>query len=252
MNLDPDVELARVAHAPELLVVCDFDGVLAPIVAEPGLARPLPEATAAIEALLALPHTAVALVSGRALADLSLVSQMPQGVHLVGSHGAEFESGWTDPLSSAQMLLHQQVREALAAIVKEKPGVALEVKPASIAVHTRLAPREVAADVIEAVRHGPATWTGVHTMAGKEVLELGVVKADKGKALDTLRRQLHADAVVFLGDDVTDETAFARLTPGDVGIKVGPGQSQALCRVPDPPAAARVLSTLAQARRSKS
>lgn len=244
--------LARVAQTPELLVVCDFDGVLAPIVAEPGLARPLPQATAAIEALLALPHTAVALVSGRALADLSMISQMPPGVHLVGSHGAEFESGWSEPLTSPQMLLRQQIREALEAIVKEKAGVSLEAKPASIAMHTRLASREVAADVIEAARQGPATWTGVHVMAGKEVLEFSVVKADKGQALESLRRQLEATAVVFLGDDVTDETAFARLIPGDVGIKVGPGQSQALYRVPDPPAAARVLRTLAEARRATS
>ena len=54
--------------------------------------------------------------------------------------------------------------------------------------------------------------------------------------------------VVFLGDDVTDETVFARLRPTDIGIKVGPGDTAAAYRVDDPTAAAAVLALLAGLR----
>ena len=62
------------------------------------------------------------------------------------------------------------------------------------------------------------------TTAGKAVLEFAVISTDKGEAVDILREQTASTAVVFLGDDVTDEKAFARMRDGDVGVKVGPGE----------------------------
>ena len=56
---------------------------------------------------------------------------------------------------------------------------------------------------------------------------MAVVQVSKGAAIDTLRTRLGADAVLFVGDDVTDETAFVRLRPGDVGVKVGEGETAA-------------------------
>jgi trehalose-phosphatase len=88
----------------------------------------------------------------------------------------------------------------------------------------------------------------VRTTHGKEVVELSVVDTDKGRALDRLREETGADAVVFAGDDVTDETAFARLTPTDVGIKVGPGDTAARFRVESTTSVATVLAALAEAR----
>ena len=58
---------------------------------------------------------------------------------------------------------------------------------------------------------------------GKAVLEFAVISTDKGEAVDILRDQHDASAVVFFGDDVTDEKAFRRLRDGDVGVKVGTG-----------------------------
>jgi trehalose 6-phosphate phosphatase len=54
---------------------------------------------------------------------------------------------------------------------------------------------------------------------------------------------------VFLGDDVTDEKAFRRLREGDVGVKIGPGDSQARYRVDDPEDVAAVLNYLLDKRR---
>jgi trehalose 6-phosphate phosphatase len=245
-----DDAVRRLAGTPRLLVALDFDGVLAPIVPVPGDARPLPAAVAAIEALAELPDTAVALLSGRGLADLAEVSGFDAPVQLVGSHGGEFASA-----DGAGSMLDGEARERLdrlgselRALVADAPGVTLEHKPAGIAVHVRNADRAVAARVLDAVRAGPAQRPGVASTPGKEVLDLAVLEVSKGTALDELRTRFGADAVLFAGDDVTDETAFARLRPGDVGVKVGEGDTAAEYRIPDPPAAAALLETLLAAR----
>jgi trehalose 6-phosphate phosphatase len=249
--LDPALRAAaaRVARAPWLLVACDYDGTLAPIVEDPTKAAPLLEAVAAIRALAALPQTTVAVISGRALRDLAALSRLPSEVHLVGSHGSEFDVGFVDALPPDLHQLRADLHHELERIIRNKPGVKLEVKPASIAVHLRTAPRDVAERVATAVRNGPATWDDIQVTNGKEVVELSVITTHKGTALDHLRTQLSASAVVFVGDDVTDENAFAHLHGPDVGVKVGPGDTVAQYRVADPLDAARLLAVLLQTRR---
>jgi trehalose 6-phosphate phosphatase len=92
----------------------------------------------------------------------------------------------------------------------------------------------------------------VHLTDGKEIVELAVVTTHKGTAVTALRDESDADAVLFIGDDVTDENAFAVLRDQDVGIKVGPGETLARYRVPDPPAVVQVLELLLSARTSAS
>ncbi len=241
--------LARVARVPRLLVASDFDGVLSPIVARPELAAPLPEAGPVLLFLADLPGTTVALVSGRSRADLARRSRMGPPVMLVGSHGVEVDGGTLVPVGEAERERHRRLREALAEITADRPGVSLEVKPISVAVHTRNAPRPVAAEVVGRVRRGPATWPGVHVTTGKEVVELAVTETGKGRVVELLRRRVGADAVVYLGDDVTDEDAFAVLQPADVGVKVGPGPTRAGFRVDSPVDAVRLLARLAALRR---
>src|SRR3954452_24359283 len=127
--------VGRVARVPWLLIACDYDGTLAPIVEDPTKAAPLPEAVAAIRALAALPQTTVAVISGRALRDLATRSRLPSEVHLVGSHGSEFDIGFVQRLAPELVDLHTRLHGELKAIVIAHPGVRLETKPASIAVH---------------------------------------------------------------------------------------------------------------------
>ncbi|HYN96406.1 MAG TPA: trehalose-phosphatase [Pilimelia sp.] len=241
--------LGRVARVPQLLVTCDYDGTLAPIVEDPTRAAPLPESVAALRALAALPQTTVAVVSGRALRDLATLSRLPAEVHLVGSHGSEFDVGFVQRLAPELMELRAKLLAEVQGIAAVQPGIRLEVKPASVAVHTRGADPAAAAHVVAAVRAGAATWAGVHTTQGKEVIELSVIPTHKGVAIDALRMQLSASAVLFLGDDVTDENAFAHLHGPDVGVKIGPGESRAGYRVPSPLVAARVLAMVLETRR---
>ncbi|GAA1252979.1 trehalose-phosphatase [Pseudonocardia aurantiaca] len=244
---DLDDAVRAVASVPRLLVALDFDGVLAPIVNVPSEARPLPESAAALGALATLSDTVVALVSGRGLADLAAVSGFGSPIRMIGSHGGEFDDG-AAVLDDAQRERLDAVVAELEELVGGEPGVVLEHKPAGVAVHVRNAPPEVASRVIDAVGTGPAARDGVEATPGKAVVDLSVVQINKGAALDVLRERIEADAVLFAGDDVTDETAFARLRPGDVGVKVGPGDTAAEHRVDGPLDVAKLLKGLLAAR----
>jgi trehalose 6-phosphate phosphatase len=241
--------VTRIARVPQLLIACDYDGTLAPIVQDPTQATPLPEAVAAVRTLASLPQTTVAVVSGRALRDLAALSRLPSEVHLVGSHGSEFDVGFVQRLAPELVDLHARLHAELKSIITKHPGVRLEMKPASIALHTRGVDPDIAAAAVDAVRNGPATWPDMHITQGKEVIELSVISTHKGTAVDALRTQLSASAVLFIGDDVTDENAFTHLHGPDVGIKVGIGETAAQFHVSDPTEASRVLALLLETRR---
>jgi trehalose 6-phosphate phosphatase len=248
VNVELRRALAEVARVPRLLVASDYDGTLAPIVPDPDEARALPESVGALRVLAGLRETTAAVISGRALRDLATLSRLPAEVHLVGSHGSEFQDGFGEALDEQAQALHRRVLDDLTRLVEGVAGVGLEVKPASIAVHVRRAEPDEGRRVLAAVRHGPASWPGVSAIEGKAVIELAVIATDKGEALDVLRHEADASAAVFVGDDVTDERAFARLVGADVGIKVGTGESAAAYRVADPQAVATVLAFLVEQR----
>jgi trehalose-phosphatase len=242
--------IIQIARTPRLLVACDYDGTLAPITANPDEARPLPESVGALRSLAGLHETTTAVISGRALRDLATLSRLPSEVHLVGSHGSEFDIGFVHALDANARQLHRRLEAELEDLVLDIPGVSLEVKPASIAVHVRRAEHGAGRRVLTSVHEGPSTWEGVSTTDGKEVVELAVVPTDKGRALDTLRHQVGATAAIFLGDDVTDEKAFARLSGPDIGVKVGDGETLATYRVPDTTDVATVLAFIFEERRN--
>jgi trehalose 6-phosphate phosphatase len=245
--------LGDLAATPLLLVAVDFDGTLSPTVDDPDAARAIPEARAAVVALAALPATRVAVVSGRALASLERVAQLPSDVLLVGSHGAEFridgeESGPELTADERDILGH--LYRAVSGVAARFEGARVEEKPAGCGLHTRLVAAEDApkaqAAALEAVA---ALGTGrISERHGKDILEFTVRIADKGAALRVLRERTGASATLFVGDDVTDEDGFAVLGPDDVGVKVGEGPTAAEYRVHDPKAVAELLADLAHSR----
>ena len=245
-----DRALGTLAQTPVLLVACDYDGTLAPIVEDPADARPVRESLVALRALAALPNTHVAVISGRALSDLAELSGLDGPVLLVGSHGSEFDQDFTRSLSPAQTALRQRVLDEMHRIASRNPGFRVEAKPASIAFHYRSVPPALADEALAELAAGAAGWEGVHVKRGKMVLELAVVHTSKGDAIDTLRHRVGAGAVLYLGDDVTDEDAFARLQGPDVAVKAGPGDTGAAHRVADAVEVARRLALLAAARQA--
>ncbi|MDH3706344.1 MAG: trehalose-phosphatase, partial [Acidimicrobiia bacterium] len=250
MNGDVTEALRGLARTPVMLVACDYDGTLAPLVDNPDEAFPHRESIAALRALAAFPDTEVAVVSGRSLRDLAALSRLPEEIHLVGSHGSEFDAGFLRELDRGQLELRKAITQELEGIAGHHPGALVEKKPASVAFHYRQAAEGSADDIVAQILAGPATTPGVQVKHGKDVVELAVIETDKGEALETLRRQVGAEAVIFMGDDVTDEDAFARLTGPDVGIKIGPGDTKAGLRLDDTEDASRALALLCELRRA--
>ncbi|NEW42102.1 trehalose-phosphatase [Nocardia cyriacigeorgica] len=242
--------LSTVARVPRLLVASDYDGTIAPIVSDPAKAYPHGESVRALRALAGLSGTTAAVISGRALRDLAALSRLPVEVQLIGSHGSEFDVGFVHAIDNDAKQLLQELTTALTQISAENPGVTVETKPASIALHVRNAGPEIGRRALNQVRQGPACWVGVQVTEGKAVIELAVIPTDKGSALDTIRHQEGASAAVFFGDDVTDEKAFRMLSGPDVGIKVGEGESLAKYRVPNTESVSYALAFLLEERRT--
>ncbi|TSD95635.1 trehalose-phosphatase [Skermania sp. ID1734] len=242
--------LSTIARTPRLLVASDYDGTMAPIVSDPNKAFPHDESARALRALAGLPHTTAAVISGRALRDLAALSRLPVEVQLVGSHGSEFDVGFVHAIDADAKQLLEELGSELDRIAAESPGVTVEHKPASVALHVRNAEPPIAARALKRARRGPATWVGVQVTEGKSVIELAVIETDKGTALDILRHQNGASAAVFFGDDVTDEKAFRQLSGPDVGIKVGEGETLAKYRVASTKDVAAALAYLLEERRT--
>lgn len=244
---DPFQEIARLASVAELLVGCDYDGTLAPIVEDPARATPEEGAMEAVQGLAALPATHVVLVSGRSLDELARLSGAPPGVELVGSHGAEVGEGTALEGEAAER--RRELVARLERIAARFPGATVEPKPLGAAFHyRRVEPgrREEAREAAEAAAE--PDWA---VRRGKQVVEAAVREADKGSALAAIRSRRSPSAVVYLGDDLTDEDVFATLRSGDVGIKVGEGRTRATHRLAGPAEVVRFLEELAAARRSR-
>lgn len=249
--------LARAAQADRLLIALDFDGTLAPLVDDPADSRALPEALEAIREFVGLPRTIVAVISGRGLESLDEVGAMPQGVLLVGSHGAQLRlADGRDRSTLTEADLAR--REALSVVLTEAvdaaavDGVWIEEKPTGFAVHTRRVTSGDGARAHDQARRAveAAGLDGITLRAGKQVLEFSVVAATKGDAIDLLRVESGADVIVFAGDDVTDEDGFQRLRDTDLGIKCGAGSTAAAHRVADPAGVAAALHSLLEERRT--
>jgi len=244
--------LDRIADRPPLLIALDFDGTLAPLQDDPEQSRMSEVAAHALAALAEHPdRVRVALVSGRALADLHRLAQPPLGTVLIGSHGAERAQVAAHGLDRQDIRLTDDQADRLTelgsrmqAVARGRDGVWVETKPAAVVVHTRLAEEPVRAEAeSEALAIGDELGSAV--LHGKNVVEVSVLTADKGAAVTALRAELGAGAVLYAGDDVTDEHALEALTEDDLGVKVGDGDTVARYRLPDTDAVSDLLADLA-------
>jgi trehalose-phosphatase len=242
---DPAEIAGRVAGCPRpLLVGLDVDGVLAPIVDHADDATLLAGMGAAVSAVAALDDVFVAVVSGRSLAGLAQFG-FGDDVEMIGSHGMETRDHPMEPLTDDERaLLADLDGAAVAAAGRAGSGAWVERKPASVVLHVRQADDASGATALLELADVARRLDGATVKAGSGVLEAFARHTDKGTALMALASDLGAVTTVFLGDDLTDEEAFAHLSPSDVAIKVGDADTIAPHRLLDPAAVLAFLQEL--------
>ena len=239
--------IRQLARVPTLLVACDYDGTVAPLVDDPMAAKPNRDSVAAMRSLAELANTHVTVISGRSLRDLATLSRFPEEIRLVGSHGSEFDLGFGSQLSPDLIERRAVLTQAIKAL-GVKYSALVEEKPTGVTFHLRGMDEAVAVQAREEVIQGPAGWDGIQTRTGHDIIEMSVIETNKGWALEIIRGQVGATAVIFLGDDVTDEDAFRTLAGPDVGVRVGDGKTEASYRVKDTDTIAKVLALLCELR----
>ena len=252
-----DATIEALATTGTLLVALDFDGTLSPLVDEPMSARMTPGARAVLDGLAALPRTTVALVSGRTLADLRVIAEHDDSSTwwLKGSHGAEsWEPGLGEGESAddaADLGLRDRLTDEIRGAVADFAGVRVEPKQFGLGIHTRTADdaaSDAARERADALVAAQApSW---RRRTGHDILEFSFRHEGKDSAVAHLRDRVGATAVLFAGDDVTDEDALGSLRPGDLGVRIGGGETAATLRVDDIDAFVRVLDTVERLRRA--
>jgi trehalose 6-phosphate phosphatase len=211
LSRDSRSVLTRLAHE-RTLCAFDFDGTLAPIVEHPDQAA-LRGVTRSLLSRLAALYPCV-ILSGRARADLLDKLGSVRVEQAIGNHGAGAE-GTTGKT-------RRQVRRWKAAIELELgpvPGLWVEDKGLSLAVHYRQSPRK--ADAQRRILQASRNLEGVRMFGGKRVVNIVVDGAPhKGQALVAQRERLQCRWVLYVGDDENDEDAFA-IGGNIVPVRVG-------------------------------
>ena len=206
---------AILADPARALIATDFDGTLAPIVADPADATAAPGAAAALTGLARSVGT-VAIITGRpaaAAVELSGVAEVP-GLIVLGHYGGErWEAG--ELTSAAAPDGVARVRQALPGVLAAAgapQGTRIEDKGTALAVHTRqTAEPEAALAGLREPLAALAADTGLALEPGRFVLELRPPGVDKGTALRALVTERAARAVLYCGDDLGDLAAFAAI-----------------------------------------
>lgn len=238
--------IRAIAERPDgtrLLFLSDYDGTLAAFDADPTIPRPTPQTAELLCKLAARTDLSFGIVSGRRISDLRTRTQLPSRVYLAGLHGMEIEVGarrWQHPDLEAARQSVRSLYERLDE-VRHVPGLVLEDKHASVAVHVRGVAAEKRAEALALADACADEWVSdgrLRRLVGNMVVEyLPNVAAHKGEATSWIVQDVHERCnqpvwTVFVGDDVTDEDAFKAIDAG-IGVLVGSRATHASHRVAD-------------------
>jgi len=224
----PAVRAARAAW------FLDFDGTLVELAETPDQVRVEAEVVDMVRDLERASHGAVALISGRRIEDIDRLFA-PLRLPVAGQHGAERRG------ASGRLHRYPANRRGigtmhgmLRAWVERRPGLLLENKGSTLAVHYRRAP-ELAEPLGTFMLELVARMHGSYCLqGGKRVFEIRPSGMDKGSAVLEFMREppFIGRMPVFVGDDISDESALAAvLNLGGTAVKVGDGDSIAPWRL---------------------
>lgn len=241
-------ELARAFASPaEIALFLDVDGTLLHIADTPDAVAIERTTIELLARARAATGGALALITGRSIADADRLFA-PLALPVAGQHGFERRD--------AAGALHRHadttaeiaaLRPEVDAFAADRPGVLVEDKGLTLALHYRLAPDAERALATLAERLVARPGSALAIQPGKMVIELRPAGKDKGTAIAEFMDEapFRGRIPVFLGDDVTDEFGFSTVNGlGGISVKVGHGPTEARLRLAGVDAVRRSLAHL--------
>ena len=188
----------------------DIDGTILDIAPSPAQVWVPTGLRQTLTRLVELTQGAVALVSGRSINDIDLVFS-PLQLAAIGVHGAEMRFSGEAQVQSRIAPLSTELKRRLATIAELGPGILVEDKGYSLALHYRLAPEKGAA-ILDAVNKicSDAPPGAVEVLPGKRVVDIKPAAINKGMAVGELMQNapFAGRRPIFIGDDTTDLPVF--------------------------------------------
>src|SRR5580692_3642494 len=232
------VPRSLVPHLDHCAILLDIDGTLLDLAPTPREVWVPPGLAKTLDRLLVRTSGALALVSGRSLNDIDLIFA-PKQFPAIGGHGAEMRiSRDSEAVATHAPPMDKELKMRLAAIAKLSPGILLEDKGYSLALHYRLAPHAEKA-IYEAVSLIRADLPNapIEVLPGKCVCEIKHSGFNKASGVIELmtHQPFKGRRPIFIGDDVTDESVFA-IMPDFDGLAFSVGRrAQGVARHFDEP-----------------
>jgi trehalose 6-phosphate phosphatase len=226
----------------KLVLLSDYDGTLAEFDPDPTIPRPSPETAELLCKIASRDDLSFGIVSGRRISDLRTRTQVTPHVYLAGLHGLEIEvraERWQHPDLDPARKYVRALYQRLSELPTRVPGLVIEDKDASMAVHVRGVAPELRTQALADADRCAAEWVKsgkLRRLPGSFVVEfLPNIAAHKGDATRWIVKDVEATSkqrawVVFIGDDVTDEDAFKAIKNG-ISVLVGSRQTNATHRV---------------------
>jgi len=244
----PPLRGCSIAGNPLWALFLDVDGTVLKIAPTPHAVEVSASLRSVLEKLRPLFGGALALVSGRTIADLDYLFA-PLCLPTAGLHGFERRDARGNIFRMERRLELDDIRAALNAFAATHPGVLIEDKTHAVAAHYRQAPKAKSKLRAE-VRRLTAARPDLQILDGKMVFEIRPHGIDKGAAIKAFLAEppFVGRLPIFLGDDVTDEDGFAIVNAlGGHSIRVGGrGKSAARFRLPNVAAVIEWLEWLAE------
>lgn len=236
---------------PSCALFLDFDGTMVDIAPQPHAVHVPEPLLAVLQELDGFLHGAIAVISGRPIVQIDAFLQ-PLRLAVAGVHGAE-RRGADGRLHLLNTHPLDYVQQAAWTLAEQHPGLLLESKRGSLALHYRQRP-ELEALVLRTMQQAVDESPGLTLLRGKMVAEAKPGGASKGRAIEAFLAEppFAGRTPIFIGDDVTDEVGFSTVQQlGGLGIKVGDGATAATLRLADPAALRRELEAALAARTTR-